>query len=299
MEATKRQSGPVRYMERTRSYYQALGFGAPYIWAHHDDVIPFTPLAKSLTDCRVALVTTAALFRPDKGEQGPGAPYNGGAKFHEVYSHTIDGMPDVRISHIAYDRTHTSAEDSGTWFPLKHLKNAVLAGRIGGLTSYFYGLPTKRSIRETNDKDSPELLSRLIADKADVAVLVANCPVCHQSGTLAARYLEDNGIPTVVMGCAKDIVEHAGAPRFMFSDFPLGNASGRPGDPASQAQTIALALDLLESARHPGETVTSPLDWHGVSDWKRDYCNIENLTDGEILELRRNFDLQKKIAKAG
>ena len=61
-------------------------------------------------------------------------------------------------------------------------------------------------------------------DKVDVAVLVANCPICHQSISLHARYLEAHGIPTVVMGCAKDIVEHCGVPRFLFSDFPLGNA---------------------------------------------------------------------------
>ena len=32
--------------------------------------------------------------------------------------------------------------------------------------------------------------------------------MCHQTVSLIARFLEENGIPTVVMGCAKDIVEH-------------------------------------------------------------------------------------------
>ena len=54
--------------------------------------------------------------------------------------------------------------------------------------------------------------------------------------------LEANGIATVVMGCAKDIVEHAAAPRFLFSDFPLGNSAGKPHDEASQALTLELAL---------------------------------------------------------
>ena len=31
---------PIRYLERTREYYQALGYGAPYEWAHYSDV-PF------------------------------------------------------------------------------------------------------------------------------------------------------------------------------------------------------------------------------------------------------------------
>jgi hypothetical protein len=69
---------PIRYIERTRDYYAALGY-PPYEWAHYSDV-PFQPLRKPLSECRVALITTAAPFMPDKGDQGPGAPYNAGAK---------------------------------------------------------------------------------------------------------------------------------------------------------------------------------------------------------------------------
>jgi len=61
--------------------------------------------------------------------------------------------------------------------------------------------------------------------------------VCHQTVSLAARHLEANGISTVIMGCAKDIVEHCGVPRFLFSDFPLGNSAGRPFDVESQARS--------------------------------------------------------------
>ena len=69
--------------------------------------------------------------------------------------------------------------------------------------------------------------------------------MCHQTVSLVARYLEAHGIPTVIMGCAKDIVEYVGVPRFLFSDFPLGNAAGKPNDPHSQAAT----LEELEKRR--------------------------------------------------
>ena len=82
-------------------------------------------------------------------------------------------------------------------------------------------------------------------------MIVPNCPVCHQTSALVARHLEANGIPTVVMGCAKDIVEHAAAPRFLFSDFPLGNSAGKPQDVASQAQTLELALRCWNRIRRP------------------------------------------------
>jgi len=109
--------------------------------------------------------------------------------------------------------------------------------------------------------------------------------------------LEENGIATVVMGCAKDIVEFVGVPRFLFSDFPLGNAAGRPKDPQSQAFTLELALRILESAPTARTTVESPLRWSTDSSWKLDYSNIERLSSEEIRQLREKFDRQKEIAR--
>ena len=86
--------------------------------------------------------------------------------------------------------------------------------------------------------------------------------------SLAARYLEANGIPTVVFGCARDIVEHCGVPRFVFSDFPLGNPTGRPFDPAMQREVVEMGLDLLASATRPGTTVVNPHVWSADQSWK-------------------------------
>ena len=116
--------------------------------------------------------------------------------------------------------------------------------------------------------------------------------------SLVARHLEANGIPTVIMGCAKDIVEHVGVPRFLFSDFPLGNAAGNPNDPDSQAFTIELALEVLESAPGPRTTVQSPLRWSDDPDWKLDFSNIDRLSQEEIDRRRKEFDANKKIAKS-
>ena len=161
---------PIPYMQRTRDYYQALGF-APYRWAHYAEV-PFTPLARPLAQARVGLITTAAPYQPGVGDQGPGAKYNAAAKFYEVYSDSTETVPDLRISHVGYDRAHTTAEDARTWFPLARLQAAVKTGRIGALTPRFHGAPTNRSQRVTMETDAPELLRRCHEDAADVAVLV-------------------------------------------------------------------------------------------------------------------------------
>jgi D-proline reductase (dithiol) PrdB len=288
---------PVPYMQRTRTYYQALGYGAPYEWAHFIDV-PFQPLRKPLSQCRVALVTTAAPLRPEAGDQGPGAPYNARAKFYQVYSLDSAQGHDLRISHVAIDRVHTTGEDAGTYFPLPALRRAATAGRVGSVAPRFHGAPTNRSQRTTIDVDAPEIVARCTADAVDAAILVANCPVCHQTLAIVAHLLEAAGIASVVMGCAKDIVEHAGVPRFLFSDFPLGNAAGRPHDVASQDFTLELALKVLEAAPAARTTVQSTLRWSDSADWKLDYANVERLSPAEIARLRAEFDRGKAEAKA-
>ncbi len=287
---------PIPYMARTREYYQAIGYTTAYRWAHYVDA-PFQPLRKPLSQSRVTIVTTAAPFDPAKGDQGPGAKYNGGAKFYQVYDGDTSKMHDLRISHVAYDRLHTSADDSGTWFPLPQLRLLANERRIGEIAPRFFGAPTNRSHRVTLETDAPDILARCRADNVDAAVLVPNCPVCHQTISLVARHLEANGIATVVMGCAKDIVEYAAVPRFLFSDFPLGNSAGRPHDPNSQAFTLELALRVLETAPAAQTTVQSPLRWSADASWKRDYNNVALLGADELARRRREFDAQKEIAR--
>lgn len=295
MDAAAELDEPIPYMARTRAYYGALGY-PPYRWARFDDV-PFSPLTKPLSEACVALVTTAAPYQPDKGDQGPGAPYNGAAKFFAAYSAPTDQSPDLRIAHVAYDRDHTSADDLGSYFPLSALRKAEDVGWIGRIAPRFHGMPTNRSHRVTIEIDAPEVVRRVRADAADAAILVANCPVCHQSLALAARALEEAGFATVLMGCAKDIVERCGVPRFLFSDFPLGNAAGRPDDQASQEDTLRLALYLLQSAPAPRTTVQSPQRWSADPSWKADYAGLHHLSAEEIARRRDIFEAEKRKAR--
>ena len=287
---------PIPYLARISAYYQALGYGAPYDWARYVDV-PFRALDKPLAECRIALITTAAKFQPGAGDQGPGAPYNAKAKFYAVYSGDSASDHDLRISHVAIDRQHTSASDLASYFPLAELRRSAAAGRIGSVAPRFHGAPTNRSQRATLEVDGPELVRRCLADAVDAVILVPNCPVCHQTTSLVARQLEQAGIASVVMGCAKDIVEQVGVPRLLFSDFPLGNSAGRPHDAQSQAFTLELALRPLETAPGPRTTVQSPLRWSSNPDWKLDYCNIERLTPEGIQRRRKEFDLAKSQAR--
>jgi hypothetical protein len=166
-----REDLPIPYLERTRSYYLALGYGNPYRWARHDEV-PFTPLRRPLAASRLALVTTAAPVRPGIGDQGPGASYNAAAKFYSVYSLPVDPTPDLRISHLGYDRAHTTAEDPNTWLPLARLREVVEAGRLRELAPLLCGVPTNRSQATTTEVDAPAALAVVRATDADAALLV-------------------------------------------------------------------------------------------------------------------------------
>lgn len=92
--------------------------------------------------------------------------------------------------------------------------------------------------------------------------------------SLTARHLEANGIPTVIVGSTRDIVEECGVPRFVFSDFPLGNPCGLPYDTAMQAAILETALGLLESARSPRTTVQTPFRWP-TDDWRANYMRVD------------------------
>ncbi len=271
---------PISYMARTRAYYLALGYNNPYEWAHFDEV-PFTRLAQPLADSRITLITTAAPYQADKGPQGPRAPYNAGPKFYQVYSGDTSVDHDVRVAHVAIDRKHTHMEDLNSWFPLPVMRQLAQEG-LFQLAPRFHGVPTNRSQRHTLGVDVPDLIARCQADGVDAAVLVPNCPICHQSLSLAARELERVGIATVIMGCARDVVEHCGVPRLLFSDFPLGNGAGKPHDPESQRQTLALALNVLAQATQARTTWISPQRWSEDPSWKLDYANPERMSEAEL-----------------
>lgn len=99
--------------------------------------------------------------------------------------------------------------------------------------------------------------------------------------SLVARHLEAAGVVTIVVGSARDIVEEAGVPRFVFVDFPLGNPCGRPGDPAMQRDIVALALDVASKAIAPRTTVQAPQRW-GSDDWRDAFMAVGDHNRDEL-----------------
>jgi D-proline reductase (dithiol) PrdB len=115
--------------------------------------------------------------------------------------------------------------------------------------------------------------------------------------SLIARHLEAEGIPTVILGAAKDIVETVGVPRFAFSDVPLGNSAGLPHDAESQQTALEYAFKVLEVAPGPRTTVQTPIVWPGDPHaWKRENMNLSGLDPDQARKAREAFQDQKRLA---
>lgn len=117
--------------------------------------------------------------------------------------------------------------------------------------------------------------------------------------SLVARHLEANGIPTVVIATAKDIVENCGVPRLLFVDFPLGNPCGVPFDVKMQSNILDSALGLLETAEQPGETIIAPYSWPEGEAWKDTIFTAEQpFLEGEAYDnwiaAKQRYRNQKK-----
>lgn len=115
--------------------------------------------------------------------------------------------------------------------------------------------------------------------------------------SLVARHLEANGIPTVIIGSALDIVEHCGVPRYVFTDFPLGNPCGHPWQPEMQKSIVRHALDLLAEAEGPRTTITAPFAWKDDPGWRQRYNKVTPENRAHLLALgneRRRQQAERK-----
>ena len=152
----------VSYIDRTRLYYAALGYPRPYVYAHHHDV-PFAPLAKPLSESRVALVTTASPWCDDPADH-----------VHAVWSGSSATPPDKLFTdNLAWDKESTHTRDVESFLPLRKLAEAAASGRIGSVSPRFYGVPTEYSQSRTVNQDAPAVLAMCREDAVDVALIAA------------------------------------------------------------------------------------------------------------------------------
>jgi D-proline reductase (dithiol) PrdB len=150
----------IPYIIRTRDYYRAQGYKADYQWAHYATV-PFCTPTKPLAESRVVVITTSM---PDG---------DGDKKHRRLASTSSLPAPLSRYTDdLSWDKENTHTRDVPSFLPIEQLYKLEQEKVIGSLAPRFHGVPTEYSIRNTVEKDAPEILKRCQEDQADLALLV-------------------------------------------------------------------------------------------------------------------------------
>jgi D-proline reductase (dithiol) PrdB len=155
----------LSYIDKSREFYGAHGYPQAYQWATNDDA-PFTPLPKPLSECRIGAITTS-YFLPDDFVYR--IPSDLPRKPHVADRSQVDHLDN---QHLSWAKDETNTDDPESFLPLARLDEAAADGRIGSVSDRFYCLPTQFSHRQTQRRDTPQLLEWLREDHVDAVVMV-------------------------------------------------------------------------------------------------------------------------------
>jgi len=159
--------------------YRFLDFATRQImraWAARQEsgVIPFTPLARPLRECTVALLSTAGVARNDDrpfdqdGERRN--PWWGDPSFRAIPLGTTE--KDVRLYHLHIDPRFGEA-DLDVVLPMRRLAELAGEGVVGRPASTHYSVMGYiLEPRELVEQTAPAIAERMRADLADAAALV-------------------------------------------------------------------------------------------------------------------------------
>ena len=156
------ESGPVKYIERTRQYYRAMGYKRDYVWATFEKV-PFSKLNGALSNKRIAFITTAV---------APNLSNILEDKTRAVWSCDINSVPaNLFTEHLAWDKDSTHTKDQESFLPIDAARGQIKQGYFASLGVRLHGVPTEYSQRKTMEEDAPQILARLREDGANAAFL--------------------------------------------------------------------------------------------------------------------------------
>lgn len=210
---------------------------------------PFTPLRRSLSMLNLALISSAGAYIDGTESFDTDAP-GGDLTFREIPT-GIDPS-DLLFAARGYDPAFVN-EDANVQLPLARLLEFESNRVIGQLNSAFWSLcgfiPDAASLVEVT---VPKLVERLKHYEVQAALLIPASRLCHQTMALAARGIEQAGIPTMMLAVEREAIDLAHPPRAGFYRGQFGSVVGRPNWPEHQRRILDEALRWIESASQPG-----------------------------------------------
>lgn len=158
----------VEYLNRIRDYYLSQGYEKPYVWSHYEEV-PFAPLKKPLSECRVTLFSTSDVsIKMDDGSGPPETETTVGNVYSIPWDTPLDRLYSRQES---FDRYATTLDDINSYLPLTRLDEFAAEGRIAGRTSNFHNVNRGYSQRMMLEQAAPAALEKCREAAADVAIL--------------------------------------------------------------------------------------------------------------------------------
>jgi len=210
---------------------------------------PFTPLRRSLSMLNLALITSAGAYIDGTDPFDTSAP-DGDLTFREIPTEIEPG--DLLFSARGYD-TAAVQQDLNVQIPLERLREFESNRVIGQLNSAFWSfcgfIPDAASLVKVT---APKLDDRLKHYEVQAALLIPASRLCHQSVSLAARAIEQAGIPTMVLSVEREVIQRAHPPRAGFYRGQFGSVVGPANWPEHQRRVLDEALRWIESASQPG-----------------------------------------------
>lgn len=210
---------------------------------------PFTPARRALPMLNLALITSSGVYIDGTDPFNISDP-EGDFTFREIPIEVE--AEDMLFAARGYDPTAVQ-QDLNVQVPLKRLAEFEANGIIGQLNPVFWSfsgfIPNAARLV---DEMLPQLLERVRRYEVQAALLIPASRLCHQSISLAARALEQAGLPTMTLAVEKDVVEAVRPPRAACYSGDLGCVAGRPNWPEHQRRILDEALRLVEPMDQPG-----------------------------------------------
>lgn len=209
---------------------------------------PFMPARRALPMLNLALITSAGAYI-DGTDSFDIAASGGDVNFREIPVEVE--AEDLRYSARGYDASAVT-EDRNALIPIERLLEFEANGIIGQLNPVFWSfcgfIPDAARL---NDEMLPRLVERVRRYEIQAALLIPASRLCHQSIALAARAIEQAGIPTMMLAVERDVVEGVRPPRAGFYRGALGQVAGKPNWPEYQRRLLDEALRLIEPIDQP------------------------------------------------
>lgn len=209
---------------------------------------PFAPARRALTMTNLAVIVSAGAYL-DGTDPFDTSAAGGDFDLREIPT-DID-LKDLRFAARGYDSTFVQ-QDANVQLPLDRLREFVSNRIIGQLAPAFWSfsgfIP---DAAQFVDRTIPQMVERLTRYDVQAALLVPASQLCHQSVSLAARAIEQTGIPTMTLGVDRETLENTRPPRAGYYDGKFGSIAGEPNWPQHQRRVLDEALRWIEPMGQP------------------------------------------------